>query len=126
MSVSILNNMMPYGFNDSTDNYRLAYSPQDSDNNIIIGGRDSLWFMSDIHEFKKTKFHHLNSYLDGREHIELGILENSNGLLLQIYENAAESVNSVRILVQLSFIPQQLLILSYFLSITRISRKFHF
>ena len=49
--------------------------------------------MSDIHENKKTKFHHLNSYLDGREHIELGILENSNGLLLQIYENAAESVN---------------------------------
>ena len=93
MSVSILNYMMPYGFNDSTANYRLAYSPQDSDNNIIIGGRDSLWFMSDIHEYKKTKFHHLNSYLDGREHIELGILENSNGLLLQIYENAAESVN---------------------------------
>ena len=93
MSVSILNDMMPYGFNDSTANYRLAYSPQDSDNNIIIGGRDSLWFMSDIHEYKKTKFHHLNSYLDGREHIELGILENSNGLLLQIYENAAESVN---------------------------------
>ena len=64
MSVSILNDMMPYGFNDSTANYRLAYSPQDFDNAIIIGGRDSLWFMSDIHEYKKTKFHHLNSYSD--------------------------------------------------------------
>ena len=92
MSVSILNDMMPYGFNDSTANYRLAYSPQNSDNNIIIGGRDSLWFMSDIHEYEKTNFHHINSYLDGSEHIELGILENSNGLLLQVYENAAESV----------------------------------
>ena len=93
MSVSILNDIMPYGFNDSTANYRLAYSPQNSDNNIIIGGRDSLWFMSDIHEYEKTNFHHINSYLDGSEHIELGILENSNGLLLQVYENSAESVN---------------------------------
>ena len=93
MSVSILNDMMPYGFNDSTANYRLAYLPQGSDNNVIIGGRDSLWFMSDIHENKKTKFHHLNSYLNGREHIELGILENSNGLLLQVYEYGTESVN---------------------------------
>ena len=75
MSVSIFNDMMPYGFNDSTADYRLAYSPQDSDNTIIIGGSDSLWFISDIHEYKKTKFHQLNSYLDGNKHIELGVLE---------------------------------------------------
>ena len=93
MSVTILNDMMPYGFNDSTTNYRLAYSPQGSDNNIIIGGIDSLWFMSDISESKKTNFHNLNSYLGDREHVELGIIESLNGLILQTYEYKAESVN---------------------------------
>ena len=81
ISFNIYNYLKPYGFRDTSCFYRLGIRPEGFENNIIVGGSDSLWFTSNFGATSKKYFHKINS-----NELTIGFSKVSDSFFLEIFE----------------------------------------
>ena len=90
ISFNIYNSLKPYGFRDARAAHRLGFKPDASENNILVGGDDSLWFTSKFGIVTKKSFHKINS-----NQLTVGFLKVDEDLFLEVYEYYENSVSKI-------------------------------
>ena len=87
ITFNVINDLKPYGYNDTNAFHRYFFELNDSGSNILIGGLDSLWFKSSMNN-SRTHFHNLNS-----NNIVIGLNLSEDIPLVEIFEYFDNTVN---------------------------------
>ena len=90
ISFNIYNYLKPYGFRDTSSFYRLGIRPEGFENNIIVGGSDSLWFTSNFGVTSKKYFHKINS-----NELTIGFSKLDDNFFLEIFEYNENSTSKI-------------------------------
>ena len=90
ISFNIYNYLKPYGFRDTSCFYRLGIRPEGFENNIIVGGSDSLWFTSNFGATSKKYFHKINS-----NELTIGFSKLDDNFFLEIFEYNENSTSKI-------------------------------
>ena len=90
ISFNIYNYLKPYGFRDTSSFYRLGIRPEGFENNIIVGGSDSLWFTSNFGATSKKYFHKINS-----NELTIGFSKVDDNFFLEIFEYNENSTSKI-------------------------------
>lgn len=90
ISFNIYNYLKPYGFRDTSCFYRLGIRPEGFENNIIVGGSDSLWFTSNFGATSKKYFHKINS-----NELTIGFSKVNDNFFLEIFEYNENSTSKI-------------------------------
>ena len=90
ISFNIYNYLKPYGFRDTSSFYRLGVRPEGFENNIIVGGSDSLWFTSNFGATSKKYFHKINS-----SELTIGFSKVDDNFFLEIFEYNENSTSKI-------------------------------
>ena len=90
ISFSVYNFLKPYGFRDTSSFYRLGIRPEGFENNIIVGGIDSIWFISNFGNTSKKYFHKINS-----NELTIGFSKVNDDFYLEIFEYNGNSTSKI-------------------------------
>ena len=90
ISFSVYNYLKPYGFRDTSSFYRLGIRPEGFENNIIVGGIDSIWFISNFGNTSKKYFHKINS-----NELTIGFSKVNDDFYLEIFEYNGNSTSKI-------------------------------